>query len=94
MKKVLYVATVDVHIRSFHLPYLKMLHDEGYEVHIACNFVYGNNASKEAIEEYKKEWKAKNIILHHIDFLRSPFSFKSFILESANNPGKELHERY
>jgi hypothetical protein len=21
------------------------------------------------------------------------FSFKSFILESANNPGKELHER-
>lgn len=37
MKKVLYVATVDVHIRSFHLPYLKMLHDEGYEVHVATN---------------------------------------------------------
>ncbi len=37
MKKVLYVATVDVHIKSFHLPYLKMLHDEGYEVHVATN---------------------------------------------------------
>lgn len=54
------------------------LQNEGYEVHIACNFINGNNASKEAIEEYKKEWKSKNIISHHIDFLRSPFSFKSF----------------
>lgn len=37
MKKVLYVATVDVHIRTFHLPYLKLLHDNGYEVHVATN---------------------------------------------------------
>lgn len=54
------------------------LQDEGFEIHIACNFVKGNTASKEAIEEYKKEWEAKKIISHHIDFLRSPFSFKSF----------------
>lgn len=37
MKKALFVATVDVHIRSFHLPYLKLLHDNGYEVHVATN---------------------------------------------------------
>ena len=37
MKKALYVATVDLHIRSFHLPYLKLLHDNGYEVHVATN---------------------------------------------------------
>ena len=37
MKKVLYVATVDIHIKSFHLPYLKLLHDNGYEVHVATN---------------------------------------------------------
>lgn len=37
MKKALYVATVDIHIRSFHLPYLKLLHDNGYEVHVATN---------------------------------------------------------
>lgn len=37
MKKVLYVATVDIHIKTFHLPYLKMLHDMGYEVHVATN---------------------------------------------------------
>jgi len=37
MKKVLYTATVDIHIKSFHLPYLKMLHKMGYEVHVATN---------------------------------------------------------
>lgn len=37
MKKVLYVATVDVHIKTFHIPYLKLLHDNGYEVHVATN---------------------------------------------------------
>lgn len=37
MKKVLYVATVDSHIKAFHLPYLKLLHDKGFEVHVATN---------------------------------------------------------
>lgn len=37
MKKILYVATVDSHIKAFHLPYLKMLKENGYEVHVATN---------------------------------------------------------
>lgn len=37
MKKILYVATVDSHIKAFHLPYLKMLKGNGYEVHVATN---------------------------------------------------------
>lgn len=37
MKKALYVATVDSHIKTFHLPYLKLLKDMGYEVHVATN---------------------------------------------------------
>lgn len=32
MKKVLFVATVASHIKSFHLPYLKLLKENGYEV--------------------------------------------------------------
>ncbi len=36
-KKVLFVATVDVHIETFHVPYLKMFHDKGYEVHVATD---------------------------------------------------------
>ena len=35
--KVLFVATVDTHILQFHLPYLKMFKDNGYEVHVATN---------------------------------------------------------
>ena len=37
MKKVLFVATVDSHIELFHLPYLKMFKEYGYEVHVATN---------------------------------------------------------
>jgi glycosyltransferase EpsD len=37
MKKVLFVATVDSHIRHFHIPYLKYFHDKGYEVHVATS---------------------------------------------------------
>ena len=36
-KKILYVATVDVHIKSFHLPYLKMMQEKGWETHVATN---------------------------------------------------------
>ena len=36
-KKVLFVATVDSHIELFHLRYLKMFHDKGYEVCAATN---------------------------------------------------------
>lgn len=37
MKKVLFVATVTFHITTFHIPYLKMLNENGYEVHVASN---------------------------------------------------------
>lgn len=34
--KVLFVATVEIHIQTFHLPYLKYFNDMGYKVHVAC----------------------------------------------------------
>ena len=37
MKKLLFTATVDSHILHFHLPYLKLFKDNGYEVHVATN---------------------------------------------------------
>ena len=37
MKKVLFSATVDSHILSFHLPFLKWFKENGYEVHVATN---------------------------------------------------------
>ena len=35
-KKVLFIASVAVHLHAFHRPYLKWFHDQGYEVHVAC----------------------------------------------------------
>ncbi|MCC5865186.1 MAG: glycosyltransferase [Wenzhouxiangella sp.] len=35
MRKILYVATSDIHLHAFHRPYLRFLSDRGYEVHIA-----------------------------------------------------------
>ena len=37
MKKVLFTATVDSHIKQFHIPYLKWFKEQGYEVHVATN---------------------------------------------------------
>ena len=39
MPKVLFTATVDSHIKHFHLPYLKWFQQQGYEVHVATNGV-------------------------------------------------------
>ncbi len=38
MKKILFVATTaKSHINTFHLPHIKFLQDEGYQVHVATN---------------------------------------------------------
>lgn len=37
LKKVLFVANSDRHIKLCHLPYMKMFHDKGYIVHVATN---------------------------------------------------------
>lgn len=67
-KKVLFVATVlKTHIFAFHLPYIKLLHDEGYEVHVAA----------------KNDFDTPNIVIpfcdkyYDIDFNRSPVSLKN-----------------
>lgn len=37
VSKVLFTATVDSHILHFHIPYLKLFKEKGYEVHVATN---------------------------------------------------------
>lgn len=59
MKKVLFTATVDRHILSFHIPYIKWFKEQGYEVHVACN------------GEAKIPFAHKK---HNIPFQRSPYS--------------------
>lgn len=59
MKKVLFVASVTIHINTFHIPYLKMFKDAGYEVHVASN-------GEEKIEYADKHF--------NLNFSRSPFN--------------------
>jgi glycosyltransferase EpsD len=67
MKKVLFVATVKEHIVKFHLPYLKLFHDNGWEVHVATN--EGKNQS---MIPYCDQ-------LCKIPFQRNPFKKKNII---------------
>ena len=61
-KKVLFTATVDSHILQFHIPFLKLFKDNGYEVHVATN---GNE---------KIPYCDKKILIH---FERNPFKINN-----------------
>ena len=61
-KKVLFTATVDSHILHFHLPFLKLFKEKGYEVHVATN-------GKEEIPYCDKK--------HTISFEKSPFKINN-----------------
>ena len=63
MEKVLFTATVDSHILSFHLPYLKLLSEKGYEVHVASN---GNTKIPHADKKF------------NIPFERNPFNIRNY----------------
>jgi len=64
LKKVLFVAHVDSHIRHFHIPYLKYFHDKGYEVHVATS-----NDENEKFEYCDKK--------HTLSIERSPFKLNN-----------------
>lgn len=69
MKKILFVASVvKVHIMVFHLPYLKWLKDNGYEVHVAAKNDYINKSDLNI--PYCDKF-------HDIDFSRKPYSYKN-----------------
>lgn len=58
--RILYAATSDIHLKTFHIPYLKWLISSGYEVHVAvenrCNVDLGFCSG-----------------VHYLPFKRSPF---------------------
>ncbi len=62
-KKILFVATVTDHINGFHIPYLKMFKEKGYEVHVA-------SFGEEPIEYCDKHF--------NIPFARLPFKLQNY----------------
>ncbi len=64
-------------VHLFNEENIALLIEQGYEVHVACNFIEGNTISDAAVQAARKSWEERGIVCHHIDFLRTPFSFKS-----------------
>ena len=60
LDKVLFVATIDQHIRHFHYPFLKWFKDKGYEVHAVSS----------------KPQSDKTVNWHRVDLLDSQQSIK------------------
>ena len=78
MKKALIITNTASMVHLFNGANIEVLQKQGYEVHVACNFFSGNTAPAEEIADYRKQWAETGVIAHHIGFLRSPFSLKSF----------------
>jgi len=67
-KRVLFVASVYQHLAHFHLPFMKMLQEQGHEVHAAASSILGG----------KGEVVATGVTCWDVPFARSPFSPSNF----------------
>lgn len=75
MRKVLIVASVVSFIEWFNkenVDYLRQ--QQGCEVHIACNFDYTQDTDVERTQRYIEKLQNDGVVLHNIEFARSPFS--------------------
>ena len=106
MKKVLFTATVDSHILQFHIPFLKLFKDKGYEVHVATNgneeipycdvkhFIpFERNPLK--INNIKAIFKLKKICdFEKFDIIHTHTPMGSVVTRlAANNSRKKYHTR-
>lgn len=62
--KVLFIATVYTHLAAFHIPFMKMLQEKGYEVHAAASSFEGRREDVERVD----------VTCWEISFARSPYS--------------------
>lgn len=68
-RKVAFVARVYGHLEAFHLPFMKLLQDKGYEVHAYAGLDHG----KDGISEL-------GVICHDTPFYRGVFSYQNLKL--------------
>lgn len=67
----LFIASVYTHLAAFHIPFMKLLQERGYQVHAAASSAEGR---REDVEK-------AGVTCWEIPFARSPYSFtnlKSF----------------
>ena len=75
MKKVLLTASIHYHFTAFHFPLIDLLHENGYEVHIAAKAIPDKEPLKRLTERID--------VFHDIDFDRSPLSKKNIAAYKA-----------
>lgn len=61
-RKIAFVATVYRHLEAFHLPFIRLLQNKGYEIHAYARPDHGKDGVLK-----------NNVICHDIPFQRSPF---------------------
>lgn len=66
-KKILFVATVDSHILSFHIPYLKYFKELGYEVHVMTN---GDKQIPFSDKKYKVNFNRNPININNLKSIK------------------------
>ena len=67
-RKVLFIATVYTHLANFHIPFMKLFQEKGYEVHAAASSVDGR----------REEIESAGVYCHEIEFSRSLLSFANY----------------
>lgn len=72
MKKMLMAASVPSMIGLFNMENIRLLLDDGYEVHAACNFQDRSIWPREKTREFIIRMKRLGIKLHQISFSRTP----------------------
>lgn len=81
-KKVAYVATVYSHLAVFHIPYMKMLASQGYEVHAYAS-----------PDHCRSDVEQESIVCHDVEISRNPFSLRN--LKALKQLTKQFRqERY
>lgn len=71
MKRALVIASVASMIDQFNMPNIRLLQELGYEVDVACNFIYGSTCSDEKIAQLKETLKSMDVQCYQIDFARN-----------------------
>ncbi|MCM1234806.1 MAG: glycosyltransferase [Ruminococcus flavefaciens] len=79
-KKALMTASVASMIGLFNMENIRILQDLGYEVDVAANFEFGNNASQEWVKEFQQKMEEMGVRMFHVPIPRSIGDFKHILL--------------
>lgn len=86
MEKILYTASTDIHLMNFHIPYIKLLSERGYEVHVACN---GDRQIPYASKQFKVAFQRLPIDKKNIEaykFLKNLIHENEYSLVHCHTP--------